>query len=279
MTMKLKVIAGAGALVWMSAVSPVLAADIPAAPIVKAPVVVPGQSWYGSFIGVSGGYGWGNQSVEFRPDAFYLPFLITSGSPLSAAASPRGFLAGVTYGSNWQFGSVVLGTDSDFSFSDIKASQTFAGVLGGAPFTSTTTQKLNWFSTTRLRGGFLLSNNWLLYATGGLAGGRGESTSGTTIPVAGGCVTVGICPSGSASKNLWGWALGGGLEYANGPWQFRAEYLHYDLGTLNYTLRDPFFPFNSIGASTRFSGDMVRGAITYRFNWTVWGLLFGTDRL
>ena len=41
MSLNLKVIAGAGALVWMSAVSPVLAADILAAPIAKAPVMVP----------------------------------------------------------------------------------------------------------------------------------------------------------------------------------------------------------------------------------------------
>ena len=60
MTMKLKVIAGAGALVWMSAVGQVLAADIPAAPYVKAPVAVaPSQSWYGFYIGVNAGYAWG----------------------------------------------------------------------------------------------------------------------------------------------------------------------------------------------------------------------------
>ena len=38
-------------------------------------------------------------------------------------------------------------------------------------------------------------------------------------------------------------------------------------------------PLNVINASVHERGDMVRGAITYRFNWTLLGLLFGTDRL
>ena len=100
------------------------------------------------------------------------------------------------------------------------------------------------------------------------------------LNVAGLCaVTAGGCPFGSASKTMWGWTAGAGIEYASGPWQFRVEYLHYDLGTLNFTMRDFVTPLNLINASVHERGDMVRGAITYRFNWTLLGLLFGTDRL
>ena len=284
MTMKFRVIAGAGALVWMSAVSAVLAADIPAAPIMKAPVVAPPvQNWYGFYIGVNGGYAWGRDGINLTPDAFYLPAFTLGAIPTTLAADPRGGVFGITYGSNYQFGPVVLGIDSDFDWSNIKSSQTFNGVfpgfLGPVPFTATATQNLKWFSTTRLRGGILVSPNWLLYATGGLASGRGETTAANTMTLAGICAIGGNCPFGTASKNLWGWALGGGLEYAAGPWHFRAEYLHYDLGTLSYFLRDPVFPGPAIAASTRFSGDMVRGAITYRFNWTLLGLITGSDRL
>ena len=227
MAMKLKVIAGAGALLWMSAVSPVLAADIRAAPIVKAPIIVePVQNWYGFYIGVNGGYAWGRGGIELLPDAFFLPAFTLGAIPTTLAANPRGGVFGITYGSNYQFGQVVLGIDSDFDWSGIKSSQTFNGVfpsfLGPIPFTATASQSLKWFSTTRVRGG---------------------------------------------------------IEYANGPWQFRTEYLHYDLGTLSYFLRDPIFPGPSIIASTRFSGDMIRGAITYRFNWTLLGLITGSDRL
>jgi outer membrane immunogenic protein len=278
--MKRWVIAGAGALVWMAAASPSGAADIPAAPVAKAPVMVPAkQSWYGFYIGVHGGYAWGNGAIQYTPDAFYAPLFIAAGAPTSAAGKPKGFLGGVTYGSNWQFDRIVLGTDSDFSFTDIKASQTFNGTLGGIPFTANASQRLSWFGTTRVRGGFLLSDNILLYGTGGLASGHADSTTTNNVPIAGGCLIAGACATGTGGKNMWGWAGGGGVEYADGPWQFRVEYLHYDLGTLSYTMRDLVAPLNVINASVRVNGDMVRGAITYRFNWTPLGLIFGTDKI
>jgi outer membrane immunogenic protein len=278
--MKRWVIAGAGALVWMAAASPSGAADIPAAPVAKAPVMAPvGQSWYGFYIGVHGGYGWGSSAIQFTPDPFYAPLLIAAGVPGSLGGKPKGFLGGITYGSNWQFDRIVLGTDSDFSFTDIKASQTINGAFGGIPFTANASQKLSWFGTSRVRGGFLLSDNILLYGTGGLASGRIEASSNNIINIPGGCLIAGGCPSGAITKNLWGWAAGGGVEVASGPWQFRVEYLHYDLGTANYVMRDFVVPLNVINTAVRVNGDMVRGAISYRFNWTPFGLIFGTDRI
>jgi outer membrane immunogenic protein len=274
---KLLVIAGAGVL-WMAAAAPTGAADMPAAPVVKAPVPA-SQSWYGFYIGAHGGYGWGRNAIQFTPDAFYGPLFVAAALPTSAAGNPKGFLGGITYGSNWQFDRIVLGTDSDFSFTDIKASQVINGAVGGIPFTANASQRMTWFSTTRLRGGFLLSDNILLYATGGLASARIEASSNNIINIAGGCLIPGGCPSGGISKNMWGWAAGGGVEVAHGPWQFRAEYLHYDLGNVSYVMRDLVVPAAVIGANVKVAGDMVRGAITYRFNWTPLGLIFGTDRL
>ncbi len=279
--MKRWVIAGAGALVWMAAVSPSGAADIPAAPVVKAPVMVPAkQSWYGFYIGAHGGYGWSRNAITATPDAFYAPLFLAAGLPNSAAGAAKGFLGGITYGSNYQFDRIVLGFDSDFSYTDIKASQTIKATVLGVPFTVNASQKLSWFGTTRVRGGFLLSDNILLYATGGLASGRIEASSNNIVTIAGGCPAIaGGCPFGGISKNLWGWAAGGGVEVASGPWQFRAEYLHYDLGNATYVMRDLVVPAAVIGANVKVAGDMVRGAITYRFNWTPLGLIFGTDRI
>ena len=279
MTVKLRVIAGAGALVWMSAVGPVLAADIPAAPVLKAPIVAPSQNWYGFYIGINGGYAWGRNGVDALPDAFYTPLFNLAGVPRTLASNPSGFVGGITYGSNYQFDRVVIGFDSDWTFSDIKSTQSFAGIVAGIPFTANASQKLSWFNTTRLRAGILLSDNWLLYATGGFAGGRAETSASAAVTLPGACLVPGNCPVGTISKTRWGWAIGGGLEYASGPWQFRAEYLHYDLGTHNYFIADPLLPGAAIAASTKFSGDMVRGAITYRFNWTLLGLIFGSDRI
>jgi outer membrane immunogenic protein len=278
--MKRWVIAGAGVLA-MAAVSPVGAADIPAAPMVKAPIAVPvHQSWYGSYIGVNGGYAWGSNSITFAPDAFYAPLLLTAGIPGTLGGNGKGFLGGITYGSNYQFNSIVIGLDSDFDFASIKASQSFSGVVTGVPFTISASHEMKWFSTTRARAGFVLADNWLLYGTGGLATARVDAAAGNVLNVPGLCaVTPGGCPGGTGSKSMWGWAAGAGVEYANGPWQFRVEYLHYDLGTLNFTMRDALVPLNVINASVQERGDMVRGAITYRFNWTLLGLIMGTDRM
>ena len=130
----------------------------------------------------------------------------------------------------------------DFSFTDIKASQTFNATVGGVPFTANASQKLTWFGTTKLRGGVLVSDNILLYATGGLASGRIEANASNVVNLAGGCMLAGACPFGGIYKNKWGWAAGGGVEVASGPWQFRAEYLHYDLGTVNIMMRDLVVP-------------------------------------
>ena len=271
MNARIRIIAGAGAL-WLAAVGSATAADIPVAPVYKAPVKVVSQPWRGFYIGVHAGYGWGRGSVESAPDVFYLPLFAAAGTPLSQAGSPRGFIGGVTWGTNYQFDRVVIGTDSDFSFTDIKATQTIAGAVGPLAFSATTDQKLKWFGTTKLRGGFLVGDNVLLYATGGLASGRVSSNAASTV--AGGCILIGPCPFGGVEKDKWGWALGGGIEFANGPWQFRAEYLHYDLGTLTYNVFDPLRP-GVIVNSVKFNGDIVRGAITYRFDWTPFDLIFG----
>ena len=266
----------------MAAVSPSGAADIPAAQPYKAPIAVPmKQSWYGFYIGANAGYAWGNNSVEFGPDAFYgAAAARRQAYPARSPEMPKGFVGGITYGSNYQFDRLVIGIDSDFDFSNIKASQTFAGRFSAVPFTATASHEIQWFSTTRARAGFLLSDNWLLYGTGGIATAKVEASANNTLNVAGACVVVaGGCPFGSASKTMWGWAAGAGIEYASGPWQFRIEYLHYDLGTLNFVMRDLVAPVNVINASVHERGDMVRGAITYRFNWTLLGLLFGTDRI
>ena len=138
MAMKRWVIAGAGVLVWMAAVSPSGAADIPAAPMVKAPIAVPAtQSWYGFYIGGNAGYAWGRTSIGYTADAFYGPLLLAAGVPGTLAGNPKGFLGGITYGSNYQINRIVIGLASDFDFSDIKASQNLNGTVNGLPFTVT----------------------------------------------------------------------------------------------------------------------------------------------
>lgn len=243
-----------------------LSADLPVKAPAYAPPVAAPYNWTGSYIGGHIGYGWGSDPIDLSPFTVFPAGTV----PLSLADNPRGVLGGVQYGTNWQFNRFVLGWDSDFSFSSIKASQTIFAAPGGIATGASAEQKLDWLSTTRGRVGYLITDNLLLYGTGGLASGR---ASANTFITQVGC-PIGGCLGGSESKSMWGWSAGGGLEYAMGHWLVRAEYLHYDLGDLNYNVVDPRTAA-LVAATNKVSGDIVRGAVSYKFDWTFWDLLFG----
>jgi outer membrane immunogenic protein len=250
----------------VAAMSMASAADVPTKAPAYAPPVAAPYNWTGSYIGGNFGYAWGSDSIDLSPFTVFPAGTV----PLSLADNPRGVLGGIQYGTNWQFNRFVLGWDSDFSFSNIKASQTVFAAPGGIATTMSAEQKLDWLSTTRGRLGYLIADNLLLYGTGGLASGR---ASANTFITQVGC-PIGGCLAGNEWKTLWGWTAGGGIEYAIGHWLVRAEYLHYDLGDLNYAVLDPR-TVTSVAASNKVSGDIVRGALSYKFDWTFWDLIFG----
>ncbi len=244
-----------------AAASPAFAADLAMPPLTPppAPAAVPAlppvYNWSGFFVGGHLGYGWGAESMRLTPDSSIVPAI---------AADPRGVVAGVQYGTNWQFDRIVLGTESDFSFTDIRRSQTI--ITSSPTVTNTGEQKLPWFGTTRVRAGYTLQDNLLIYATGGLANGTAKGSFSAIGP--------GVGAVGSRSKTLWGWTAGGGLEYGMGPWSAKIEYLHYDIGTLTFYTIDTISGA-LIRAQTKFAGDMVRVGVNYRFAWTPWQLIFG----
>jgi outer membrane immunogenic protein len=265
-----------GVLAAMVVVQPALAADL-GRPAMKAPVAAPPVlNWYGSFIGVTAGYAWGSDPVEFTSGTGLYAGTIGTTIPRSIADSPAGFVAGVQYGSNYQLGPWVYGFLSDFSYSDIKDSETIT--LGGVGARTTfAEQRLKWFGTTRVRAGYLVSDNLLLYASGGLADGSLEVTASNNL-VGTPCFVPGACPRFRNVVTHFGWAAGAGLEYRWGAWSATLDYIHYDLGTANFAYGDGISP-SFITSSTKFSGDMVRGGINYKFNWTFFDLLTGGARL
>ena len=236
-----------------------------------APPMAAPYNWQGFYVGGHIGYGWGSDPINLTPSPAFVPAFAAGLVPGSLADNPKGVLGGIQYGTNWQFNRIVLGWESDFSFSDIKSSQTIV-TLGAAPVINTAEQKLTYLSTSRVRAGYTITDNLLLYGTGGLAAGRASANSSVTVP---GCTVAGNCTAGNDAKTLWGWTAGAGLEYGMGHWSVKAEYLHYDLGHLNYNMTDPTLPGQFIAASTKFSGDLVRAGLNYRFDWTPWELLFG----
>ncbi len=105
-------------------------------------------------------------------------------------------------------------------------------------------------ASARGRLGYALTPNWLIYGTGGYAGGelRGwDALAGA-----------------SGASFLSGWSAGAGLEtllYQNVSLKF--EYLHVDLGHASLFNAVPGVP-ETVG----FSGDVFRVGLDYRFNWS-----------
>jgi len=172
-----------------------------------------GYSWAGPYIG--GNLGYGETSFDF-------PGISLHGN---------GVVGGFQAGYNKQFGTFVLGLETDFDLTSIK--NTTAGV----------DTKLPWFGTTRTRLGFLVNPALLLYGTGGVAYGRlEESVPGASVKVGG-----------------VGWAAGAGVQYAFTPqWSIGAEYLHVELD-------GPSANIGGLSVSTKATTDLGRATLNYKF--------------
>jgi outer membrane immunogenic protein len=104
----------------------------------------------------------------------------------------------------------------------------------------------------------------LLYGTGGLAWTRMRQTTDTAeIITAGGTSFI----SSSTVVNWeFGWTAGIGIEARlwNSNWLGRIEYLHYDFGNSG----NNFDPTGVTFSSGHLSTDVVRGGLSYKFDWS-----------
>src|SRR5262245_4819901 len=191
----------------MLATGPALAADI--SPFGKAPSPTGlGYNWSGPYFGINLGYLWGTVTT--------------------LRVNPRGFAGGVQAGYNWQVGQAVFGGEADLQVS--AAEDTFA------PFTFSNP----WFGTVRGRAGYAF-DNVLLYATAGLAYGRGRLE----------------IPGLSETRTHLGWAGGGGVEIGLTPdWSAKAEYLFIGLSDKTYVVS---------GINSGIDSHLVRAGVSYRF--------------
>jgi outer membrane immunogenic protein len=121
----------------------------------------------------------------------------------------------------------------------------------------------NWLFTARPRLG-LAVDNWLIYATGGLAVvdlHYDESLTDNSGLVPNVSETAGF------SKTKIGWTAGAGLEVAlAGNWSAKAEYLHAEFGGETTTVINNAGELN-VHSLSKLKVDLVRAGINYRFAW------------
>lgn len=226
-----------------------------------APVSVPhvwtkSYDWTGFYVGLHGGYTGGSTNAGFTgfPE---LDFPLVR----SFSIGTSGFIGGGQIGYNYQIGKLVIGTESDISWVNNKASSFSSGSIFGVPFTLGATQGLDWLSTTRVRLGLTPADRVLFYGTGGLAVGHVSASTNLGFPL--------ISYIGADSSMRAGWTAGAGAEYAVGNnLTARLEYLYYDLGGASVVGFPNLFnpPFET---HTHFSmtGQIVRGGVNYKVDW------------
>jgi outer membrane immunogenic protein len=265
---------------WAALVMPTAAANMPVKAPIKSPAPAPsrGFSWGGCYLGGNGGYGWGDGGANLvvPGDAgsafFYGSGIAAGGLPAAIPFSEHGFLAGDQIGCNYQlYPAIVAGIEADFDGGNVGGSSfstSNAPTLTPGAFLASST--LHWLSTVRGRLGWTPYDNWLVYATGGVAFGSVRNTYNLAFPV------VGDFFASSQTDSRTGAVWGAGLEWAfYRNWSLQAEFLHYNLGTATDLLtpggRD--IAFIAAGAfalaSNNFplSGNIFRLGLNYKFLW------------
>lgn len=212
----------------------------PRAPATYVPVAAPVYNWSGIYVGVNGGYAFGNSNWTSS-----LP-----GGPSTGNFNTNGWLAGGTVGANYQFwGGAVLGVEADWDWANINGTSTAIAACSPAAGGAGCETKMDWLSTVRGRAGWAF-DRVLLYGTGGAA----------FAPVQSG---LNGGPGGFSSTTQVGWTAGAGLEFAFAPnWTAKAEYLFADLG--NTTCATNCFVGTSTSVKT--TENIIRAGVNFKFN-------------
>jgi outer membrane immunogenic protein len=191
----------------------------------------PVYSWTGFYLGINGGWGFGNSDWTDPTDS------IDIGDSTGNFRTSGGVVGG-TMGANWQFDSWVMGLEGDFDGSWIDGK---TSTECGIPNCET---KNKWLATFPGRFGYA-ADRVLFYLTGG--GAFGDIVANTTV--------------NWQSENKAGWTAGAGIEGAfTDHWTARIEYLFVDLQNATFT---PFAPAAPI--TVKFNTSLVRLGVDYKF--------------
>ena len=221
-------------------------------PYAKAPAIATAMSsWAGFYLGVHGGYGWGENKYS-DPWSF---------TPLASITGPslKGAVYGGHAGYNWQFDRAVAGFELDFSGTDIKGTSptSFAGAESAASSTN-----IAYLGSLRARLGWSPTDNWLLYGTAGLGWERLDRNLLIVDPATAGTQSF----ASVATSNRFGWVAGAGVEakLPGSKWIGRLEYLHYDFGTIEPSglVNTNIFVPSSAGNHHL---DILRAGLSYKF--------------
>jgi outer membrane immunogenic protein len=241
-------IAGLGAVLTVLASGTcAFAADLPPAPppqvpAAYVPVAPPVYNWAGIYIGINGGWGWGNGKWTAN----------TATGVFSANANDNGGFVGGTLGANFQTGQFVFGVEGDWDYSGINTgtTSTLCLVSGNCQTGN------NWLSTVRGRAGWAADRALFYLTAGGAFANVQTALNGVTT-----------------TRTKAGWTAGLGAEWAfANNWTAKVEYLYVNLGNgavagtcsaaVNQAICPAGTPFN---VSVGLTENLLRLGVNYKF--------------
>lgn len=247
-----RLLGGLWALIGISGAA--LAADLPPsppprAPAVYVPAVLPVYNWAGVYVGINGGWGWGN--------AKYTANAVGAFPGTTGSLSDNGGVVGGTLGVNFQTGAFVFGVEGDWDYSGINTGTTSSICT----FSGNCQTGNNWLATARGRAGYA-ADRVLFYATAGGAFANVQTNfNGTTT-----------------THTQSGWTAGAGIEWAFADnWTAKVEWLYVNLGNGSVNcataacLAATIGPNNPVGVpipvSVGLTENLVRVGVNYKFSW------------
>jgi opacity protein-like surface antigen len=246
--------------------APSMAADLlPLAPRPSLPLF----SWTGFYAGVTAGGAWGSydpQTSTIGGDSAEQAAAITGIG--HQKINPIGFATGMETGYNWQNGAFLIGFEADLQAVHLNGTANSSAILYPGPdatgaFVVSSYGNSNWLFTARPRVGWVAPNNWLLYATGGLAVTQLNSDFVLTD-------TNGLLESAKANTGKAGYAVGGGVEVPLSGWlSLKAEYLFAHFGRTNAPVTSNTIAVSSpnqiFSHSADLTANIARVGLNYRF--------------
>jgi len=228
-----------------------LAADLPPspprAPAAYVPAVLPVYNWSGVYVGINGGWGWGN--AKWTANA------IGNFGGATGTSHDNGGVVGGTLGVNWQASAFVFGVEGDWDYSAINTGTTSTV----CNFSGNCQTGNNWLATVRGRAGYA-ADRVLLYLTAGGAFANVKTTFNGT----------------GNTRNQAGWTAGAGVEWAFADsWTAKVEWLYVNLGNGSFNCINAACVAASgtalvagpaIPVSVGLTENLIRVGVNYKFN-------------
>lgn len=229
-----------------TAKQPATAATLPVkAPAARAPAL---HLWAGPYAGVHVGYGSARTEIV-DVDDYSISAAPVTFPGLKFWFDHGGILGGGQIGYLAQSGVLVYGGELDIAFSGMKTA--FMNPMQIPPPNESFAAKVDWFSTARVRLGYAI-DRFLPFGSIGVAAVKLENRYNDPVDN-----TFSI-----VSGVKWGWAGGGGLEYAlDSRWSVRGEYLYVRLKKQS---ADAFDGFNTFRFDWKNELHIGRFALNYR---------------